>query len=431
MTTYLMNVEGDTLKVNFNQDNRTTGDILVKDAVARLDELINSGQLRGGYLLKINGPISLLISYAFAHKLADLYGAIAVSDTRLNAYVVVISNSPKYKIGDRLDFDNGEITTIPDKAPQACFLYVNNDTFFIGILHQNADGDQIVRETATQLEQLINFGLLKGKLLKIRGATGSIPILTSFVIGAKLAHLYGAIAVFDPKLGDQELDEYVITITHHPNYQIGDKISIKTQAQSLLKIALIGPPNTGKTCLREGLRKALSQYQNLDYYIISGCPDGDGAWHSETFQNHPELAKQLKEEYKAKFTPEFAKLKARDIEVIKNQLLIFDVGGQITEDNKIIMKQATHAIILVRKGDKKALKEWQDFCQELNRPVIAIIESELDGKEDKIENDIFPNFIGTVHNLKRGEDVSNRPTIQKLAKLLSNEILKQSPNVLE
>ncbi|MBR8828042.1 MAG: hypothetical protein DSM107014_09105, partial [Gomphosphaeria aponina SAG 52.96 = DSM 107014] len=243
----------------------------------------------------------------------------------------------------------------------------------------------------------------------------------SFVIASKIAHLYGAIAVFEPKIGEQELDQYVVTITHHPYYQIGDKISLKTQDHSLLKIALIGPPNTGKTCLREGLRKALAQEQNLDYYLISGCPDGDGAWHSETAQKYPELAKELKEEYKAKITPEFAAFKAREIEVIKNKLLVFDLGGKRTEENKTILKKATHGILLVQKENpEQQIKEWQDFCQALNLPIIAVIYSEKEGKQDIIENDTFPNFTGTVHKLERGEDVSSRPLIQKLAKELKD-----------
>ncbi|NES67199.1 MAG: hypothetical protein F6K24_19095 [Okeania sp. SIO2D1] len=62
-------------------------------------------------MLKIKGRISVLASYTFAHQLGHLYGAIAVSDTRLNAYVVVISTTPDYPLGTRIDLETGNYTS--------------------------------------------------------------------------------------------------------------------------------------------------------------------------------------------------------------------------------------------------------------------------------------------------------------------------------
>ncbi|MBD2138099.1 CRISPR-associated protein Csx3 [Anabaena sp. FACHB-1237] len=79
-----------------------------------------------------------------------------------------------------------------------------------------AQNDQIVKDAAARLEELYQAGQLHGELLKINGPT-SIPV--AFVIAHKLAHLYGAIGLFDPKL-----DKYVISITHNPDYKLGDLI---------------------------------------------------------------------------------------------------------------------------------------------------------------------------------------------------------------
>lgn len=115
--------------------------------------------------------------------------------------------------------------------------------------------------------------------------------------------------------------------------------------------------------MRDGLKKVILSLESApqDFYSISACPDGDGAFYSETAKKYPELAKQLKVEYKAKFTPEFAEGKARDIQRIKNSLLLFDVGGKTSPENQVIMSEATHAVILA-KAESEVI-EWQNFCQ--------------------------------------------------------------------
>lgn len=55
-----------------------------------------------------------------------------------------------------------------------------------------------------------------GKLLKIDGAC-SLPV--AFVLAHRLCHLYGVIAVKDPKLS-----AYVVAISHDPTHKVGDKI---------------------------------------------------------------------------------------------------------------------------------------------------------------------------------------------------------------
>ncbi|MCC5653626.1 CRISPR-associated protein Csx3 [Nostoc sp. XA013] len=90
-----------------------------------------------------------------------------------------------------------------------------------GILRINfgepAQNDQIVRDAAARLEEMATSGeFAGGPLLKINGPI-SIPV--AFVLAHKLAHIYGAVAFYDPKLG-----KYVISITHNPSYKLGDLI---------------------------------------------------------------------------------------------------------------------------------------------------------------------------------------------------------------
>lgn len=424
MTTYSMQLVGDTLKVDFAKTDEdkpipADGDAVVRDVQLLVRQMIASGELSGGNLLKIQGRISVAASYTLAHEVAHLYRVIAVSDTRLGAYVVVSSTAAEYPLSCRLDFDTGEVTQVKSSielATPSFFIHWDGDVLRVHINNAvQVDGDQIVRDAKAQLLSLIASGQLPGgKLLKINGRS---TVLASFVMALELAHFYSAIALFDPKVGERGLDRYLVTISHTQDYQVGSTIDVECDRSETVKVVLCGCPNTGKTVLRDGLKQAILNRVDApeDFYAISGCPDGDGCWFSETAQKYPELAKQLKAEYKAKFTPEFAAAKARDIEVNKNSLLLFDIGGKITPENELIMSQATHAVILAK--SELEVTEWQAFCQKLNLPVIAIIYSDIEATADEIRTE-SPQLMGTVHQLKRAEKVENRPLIQVLAKIL-------------
>lgn len=246
-----------------------------------------------------------------------------------------------------------------------------------------------------------------------------------FVIACRVAHLYTTVAVFDPKVGERGLDRYVV-VTSHGQHRVGDILNIKREhppKRSTIKVAICGFPNTGKTCLHYGLKTALLQIPDVpDAYVISGCPDGEGSFFSQTARHNPEFARQLKDEYKRKFTPEFAKTKARDISVIPNSLLVFDVGGKISPENRTIMSQATHAVIL-GKSDAE-IETWRAFCQELNLPVVAILYSDYQGTADCLDGE-SAILKGSVHHLDRTEDASSRLMVRKLARVLADLTIGQ------
>ncbi len=79
------------------------------------------------------------------------------------------------------------------------------------------------------------------------------------------------------------------------------------------------------------------------------------------------------------------------------------------------MQYATHAVILA--GDKSKIPAWQEFCTDLQLEIIAIIHSDLYAVCDRIDSE-SPILTGSIHRLQRGEDVSSRPMIQALARVL-------------
>lgn len=80
-----------------------------------------------------------------------------------------------------------------------------------------ADNDNLVIEASNCIEDLKDNGDLPGgEILKLYGKA-SLPIIATVV--HKVAHLYKAIALWDPKL-----QKYVVCVAHSPSYCLGDLI---------------------------------------------------------------------------------------------------------------------------------------------------------------------------------------------------------------
>jgi len=294
-------------------------------------------------------------------------------------------------------------------------INLEGDILKVGFGETLATGDKIVRDVVVRLDEMIASGELGGgDLIKINGRAS---VLVSQVLAFKLGKIYDYIAFFDPKQGERGLDRYVVTVSKSDKYQIGDILDINREENPKnIKVAICGFANTGKTCFREGLKRALLQIPNPpEFYIVSGCPDGDGSWFSETANRDVDLAKKLKAEYKAKFTEEFARFKAQEFQNIKEPIFIFDVGGKISPENKIIMAEATHAVILFKEDSEIVI--WEKFCKSLGLEVLAIIFSDYSGTEDFIESET-PILKGSVHCLERGVDASVREIIKELVRVL-------------
>ena len=105
MSSYCIDLREDNLlEVGFNAKEPANNDVIVKDAISRLQELIDNQSLKGGDLLKINGPQSLPVAYSIAHKVAHMYGAIAIYDPKLidseRPYVISIAHGSTYAVGE-------------------------------------------------------------------------------------------------------------------------------------------------------------------------------------------------------------------------------------------------------------------------------------------------------------------------------------------
>ncbi len=194
--------------------------------------------------------------------------------------------------------------------------------------------------------------------------------------------------------------------------------SVTILRRATMKVVLCGPPRSGKSCLRQGLKDAIRAIPGAPYpYVVTACPDGEGSWFQETVNTSPERAAELKAAYKSKFTPEFVRRIADSVKNVALPLTLVDIGGIPSAENREICASATHAILLA--GDMGRLPEWRAFCEELGISVLAEVHSDYHGSSDTTpllgEDGVYK---GSVHHLERGEPVAERPTIRALAEIL-------------
>jgi CRISPR-associated protein Csx3 len=301
-------------------------------------------------------------------------------------------------------------------------IELQGDTLRVGFNRNiRTDGDRVVQDALVALEQLRQREDLRGKLLKIDGAQS---IAVAYALSHKLAPLYSVIAILDPKIGKVGSKTYIVTSSLNSDYQVGDLVETEEPQieRNAVKLALGGPPNSGKSCLREGLKRQIMGTLNAPYpYVISACPDGEPAGMQEIHNRDPKLAKDIKKSYKGDLTLQYAEQTAKAIESINGLITIVDLGGIPSDENKLIVSKCTHAVILAgdrcERSHQDSLIEWESYCMDLGVPVIAKIHSDYEASTDRIDTE-SPLLTGMIHHLSRGEDVSSRPTIEALAKLV-------------
>lgn len=79
-----------------------------------------------------------------------------------------------------------------------------------------AQNDKIVRDAQAALDEIVKSENPGGELALVNGPA-SLPVAVTLAHG--LGHLYGALGVFDPKMG-----AYVVSVAHGGTYAVGDTI---------------------------------------------------------------------------------------------------------------------------------------------------------------------------------------------------------------
>ncbi len=153
-----------------------------------------------------------------------------------------------------------------------------------------------------------------------------------------------------------------------------------TSSYKGIVVAFGGPPHSGKTVLvDEVYRQALKRVPDR-VFLQQGCPDGEGRWFFE-LEDRDQADKLRK---KGEFTKEFTKFVLQAIGNLGKYfpLVLLDLGGKITLENREIIRRSTHLIILANTED--LAEAWKDLATEEECVMLGVLRSYL-VEQDKIE----------------------------------------------
>lgn len=226
-----------------------------------------------------------------------------------------------------------------------------------------------------------------------------------------------------PLTGREGLDLLKASTSKVPGIPLVDFLETPEgkEAMKKKKIVLAGPPRSGKSCLRQGLKDVIRQISDVYPYVLTACPDGEGAWFQEAMNNNPDLAAKLKAEYKSRFTSEFVQRITDSVRKLSLPLSFIDIGGITSAENEEICRHANGAILLCGETALKndAPIEWKRFFTKLGIPIIAEVYSDYKGEEDLVDGVGEDGvFRGSVHYLERGQNLTGRKAIQALAQFV-------------
>ncbi len=225
-------------------------------------------------------------------------------------------------------------------------------------------------------------------------------------------HISLWVATFDPRIGA------VITQTHDPYHRkVGDIIHNSeimdyiNQEINKKVIAILGPPNSGKSVFVHSMLNSLRNYKNgslIDnFYIIRACPDGEGNWFNEIESNIGKIFR-----IKKSFDDEFAITISEHINNTKESksIIIVDCGGKIDKKNQIILNSCSDCIII--SSNKEEIPEWIGAAKSSELNILSIIHSTLEEKSEIIPNkNVLEIVLGKLER-------SNQNSVQIPEKLI-------------
>jgi energy-coupling factor transporter ATP-binding protein EcfA2 len=135
-------------------------------------------------------------------------------------------------------------------------------------------------------------------------------------------------------------------------------------------VAVIGPPNSGKTTLLHLLDRALQRHPEGPLaYVVKGNPDGSGRYLFEA----PGLREDLKKATKGAWCDMTVPTVAGWIGAARErlELVLLDLGGLRTKTNDVLFARCTHVIAIAREDASDELAAWLGDAARHGLPVVA------------------------------------------------------------
>lgn len=170
-----------------------------------------------------------------------------------------------------------------------------------------------------------------------------------------------------------------------------------------MKVVFCGPPHSGKSVF---ISNVINKLPSNSYSVVRGCPDGEGIWSNNENQQEARIVRK-----KGQFTKEFVTNVCETIDKQKNDIILVDVGGIKSEENKKIFKHCDKFVVI--SSNKEEKEKWLEFGENLGLECIGLLDSELKGKEEIYITKPF--LQGKVVGLERGKYTEDSKVIEAMA----------------
>lgn len=182
------------------------------------------------------------------------------------------------------------------------------------------------------------------------------------------------------------------------------------------RIIIGGPPNSGKSTLVNSMKRT---FWEIGVKVNSAELD---LWAPTLEFLEGKISKEERDSRKQKkiTKQEAEEASKRLVEASQDgSIAIGDCPGKMSEELKIIVKNATHAIILCRADQIQEMESWREFFSEAEIPIIAELVSDLEGDE-AVQMAGNKLITGKLVGLDRDVGRKESPAISQLAFLLKS-----------
>ena len=165
---------------------------------------------------------------------------------------------------------------------------------------------------------------------------------------------------------------------------VGDLIAVQQNQTPCPAIAIVGPPNSGKSVFSNALRQQLiRRLPNYKTYLHRASWDGEGNWAYEAntqmleqFVRHNEFRIHENPET-AKLIPDYYRHHARVVKNLRrlSDCVLVDMGGLPQPEKQPLLEECTHYIVISRLAE--AVEAWHRCCGSTLTP-LAVIHSVLE-----------------------------------------------------
>lgn len=173
-----------------------------------------------------------------------------------------------------------------------------------------------------------------------------------------------------------------------------------------MKVLFCGPPHSGKTVLISNLVRLMPSDA---YCRIDANGDGESTW-----SNNPNQEDVLSVRVKSGNNSDDFERWKKQIHESTMDIVLVDIGGKLQGDKTELFQACDYFVVV--SNDNALSEKWMEFGEGNGCKCLAIIYSNLDGKDEVMER--IPYLKAKISNLKRGLTLTESITLRELADVI-------------